>query len=126
MNPGVLTDLPYKWRVPSTKKCSGVSLSQRQAAGAEPLIYPMGLTPELDIILERYPVTRFSRDNCIPLMTGENTDSKNAKTFFLTTGWILKWKEIFDSINGLDESAVRQNFGFCDRVVFKNTNVQCL
>lgn len=80
--------------------------------------------PELDVILDRHPVTGFPQDNCIPLITGENTDGKNAKTFFLTSGWILKWKEIFDSITGLDETAVRQSFGFCERVVFKNTNVR--
>ncbi|WP_232364232.1 DUF1638 domain-containing protein [Desulforapulum autotrophicum] len=87
-------------------------------------LYGSKCHPELDAILDRYPVVRFNQDNCIPLLTGENTYGKNAKTFFLTTGWILKWKEIFDSITGLDESAVRQSFGLCDRVIFKNTNIQ--
>jgi len=53
-------------------------------------LYGSKCHPELDAILDRYPVTGFSSDNCIPLMTGENIDGKNAKTFFLTTGWSLK------------------------------------
>lgn len=86
-------------------------------------LYGSKCHPDLDVILSNYPVTRFSEDNCIPLITGENTDGENSKTFFLTIGWIKKWKEIFDSITGLDESAVRQSFGYCDRVIFKNTNI---
>lgn len=89
------------------------------------LLYGSKCHLEFDEFLKDYSLIRFPQPNCIKLILGESMEKieQDSNTFYLTPGWLLKWREIFDSGWGLDKFSIRQSFGYCDRVLFKNTNV---
>lgn len=88
------------------------------------LLYGSRCHPEFDELLKRYSLIRFPHSNCIELISGKKTEEINqvSKTFYLTPGWLLKWREIFDHGWGLDEVAIRQSFGYFDRILLADTN----
>jgi len=57
--------------------------------------------------------------NCIEMLLGDRMAELDteAKTFYLTGGWLENWRQIF--IEGLkwDEVDARQNFGYYDRIL---------
>lgn len=63
--------------------------------------------------------------NCIEMLLGDDMarmDSE-ARTFYITGGWLENWRSIF--IEGLkwDEIDARQNFGYYDRIVLLDTGM---
>ena len=88
------------------------------------LLYGSKCHPEFDDFLQNYQLVRFAQANCIELILGERMNEfDSAKTFYLTPGWLTKWRELFDTGWGIDEVALRQSFGFYDRVLFFDTGV---
>jgi hypothetical protein len=63
--------------------------------------------------------------NCIEMLLGDKMAEMNseAKTFYLTSGWLENWRKIF--VEGLkwDEIDARQNFGFYDRLLLLDTGL---
>jgi len=63
--------------------------------------------------------------NCIELLLGDRMAQLDAeaRTFYLTGGWLENWRGIF--IEGLkwDEVDARQNFGYYDRVLLLDTGL---
>ena len=63
--------------------------------------------------------------NCIEMLLGDRMAQLDAeaKTFYLTGGWLENWRKIF--IEGLrwDEVDARQNFGYYDRILLLDTGV---
>ncbi|MDJ0306644.1 DUF1638 domain-containing protein [Dehalobacter sp.] len=90
------------------------------------LLYGSKCHPDFNEFLSGYHnLVRFEQSNCIELMIGERmkeTDQES-KTFYLTSGWLEKWRELFDSGFGIDEVELRQSFGFYDRTLLVDTGV---
>lgn len=61
--------------------------------------------------------------NCIELLLGNkmNDFDQEAKTFYLTSGWLARWRDIFIKGLGWDSTDARQNFGYYDRVILIDT-----
>lgn len=89
------------------------------------LLYGAKCHPEFDIFLQAYPVVRFAQANCVELVLGECLagGGLDPRTFYLTFGWLLKWRELFDPGWGVDEVAMRQSFACYDRILFTDTGV---
>ena len=89
------------------------------------LLYGAKCHPEFDIFLQDYPVVRFGQANCVELVLGERPEGGglDPRTFYLTSGWMLKWRELFDPGWGVDEVAMRQSFACYDRILFTDTGV---
>ncbi len=81
--------------------------------------------PDIQSLANRYKCSIVRGSNCIELLLGpkmKDLDSE-AKTFYLTKGWLQNWRKIF--IEGLkwDPVDARQNFGFYDRIVCIDTDI---
>lgn len=90
------------------------------------LLYGSKCHPDFHDFLSGYPnVVRFEQSNCIELMMGPRLKEidRDSKTFYLTPGWLDKWRELFDSGFGLDEVMLRQSFGIYDRTLLVDTGV---
>ena len=90
------------------------------------LLYGSKCHPEFyDFLSGYYNLIRFDQSNCIELMIGVRIEEINqsAKTFYLTPGWLDRWREIFDSGWGLDKVSLRQSFGIYDRTLLVDTGV---
>ncbi|CVK19442.1 hypothetical protein SPSPH_031160 [Sporomusa sphaeroides DSM 2875] len=117
-----LTYLPAKLHVDLKKlKTAVLQALDTVAADRIILLYGSKCHPEFDEFLQNYPVIRFEPANCIELILGEH--SQDSRTFCLTSGWMLKWREIFDTGWGVDEVAMRQSFACYDRILFTDTGV---
>jgi len=46
-----------------------------------------------------------------------------AKTFYLTSGWLENWRKIFMEGLGWDAVDARQNFGYYDRILLLDTGI---
>ena len=90
------------------------------------LLYGSKCHPDFyDFLSGYHNLVRFDQSNCIELMMGERmkeTD-RESKTFYLTPGWLDRWRELFDSGFGLDVVVLRQSFGFYDRTLLVDTGV---
>lgn len=75
--------------------------------------------PDMDTFTKEYDGQVVSRCNCIELLLGDQMKEldKEAKIFYITSGWLAKWKEIFITGLGWDEIDGRQNFGYYDKIL---------
>ena len=90
------------------------------------LLYGSKCHPDFYDFLSGYPnLVRFEQSNCIELMMGERMKEldRESKTFYLTPGWLDRWREMFDSGCGLDEVMLRQSFALFDRTLLVDTGV---
>jgi hypothetical protein len=83
------------------------------------LLYGSRCHPDFEELSQTHEVVNFKETNCISILSNDSGESSisDPKTFYLTPGWILNWKEIFAGHFGLDEISIRQNFGFYDRMM---------
>jgi hypothetical protein len=82
--------------------------------------------PELGEFTEKYHVVRPSPGNCVELILGKGRQKeieKSAKVFYLTSGWLQNWEDIFRRGQGWDEIDGRMNFGFYDKILLLDTDV---
>ncbi len=117
-----LTYLPAKLHV-DLKKLKTAVLQALDAVVADRIIllYGSKCHPGFDEFLQNYPVIRFEPANCVELILGEHI--QDSRTFCLTSGWMLKWREIFDPGWGVDVVAMRQSFACYERILFTDTGV---
>ncbi|NPV28995.1 MAG: DUF1638 domain-containing protein [Firmicutes bacterium] len=81
--------------------------------------------PDLEKLAGEYGARIVPAKNCIEMLLGDDLarlDSE-AKSFYLTTGWLENWRKIF--VEGLkwDEVDARQNFGYYDRILLLDTGL---
>ena len=75
--------------------------------------------PDMVTIAQEYDGQVVPRSNCIELLLGDQIKEldKDAKIFYITSGWLAKWKEIFIEGLGWDDIDGRQNFGYYDKIL---------
>jgi len=77
--------------------------------------------PEIRKIAENYGSRIMCGSNCIELLLGEekmNELDKECNTFYMTSGWLRLWREIFcQSVMGWDPVDARINFGRYERIL---------
>ncbi|MGI1660495.1 MAG: DUF1638 domain-containing protein [Desulfitobacterium sp.] len=82
--------------------------------------------PELSEFTEKFHVIRQQPRNCIELVLGQERQKEleaSARVFYLTSGWLRNWQNIFRLGQGWDEIDARQNFGFYDKILLLDTGV---
>lgn len=79
--------------------------------------------PDIAAIAGRYEAGMVKGDNCIELLLGEKMKEMDteAKTFYITNGWMKNWRKIFMEGLGWDAIDARQNFGYYDRILLLDT-----
>lgn len=89
------------------------------------LVYGLHCHPELEVLARNFRASIIPARNCIEMVLGEEVIKLNqeAKTFYLTPGWLENWENIFINGLGWDSIAARQNFGFYDRILLLDTGV---
>ena len=83
--------------------------------------------PNIEEIAADFNAKIINGSNCIELLLGEEEIKRldqEAKTFYLTGGWLKNWRKIF--IEGLKWDAIdaRMNFGFYDRLLLLDTGLR--
>lgn len=81
--------------------------------------------PDLTNLTAGMGIYGIQAKSCIEMLLGDEMarmDSE-AKTFYITGGWLENWRSIF--IEGLkwDEIDARQNFGYYDRILLLDTGM---
>ncbi|MDO9574395.1 MAG: DUF1638 domain-containing protein [Candidatus Contubernalis sp.] len=64
--------------------------------------------------------------NCIDMLIGEDKMKEleaEARTFYLTSGWLENWEKIFIESLKWDTIDARQNLGFYDRLFLLDTGL---
>lgn len=81
--------------------------------------------PELNTIAASYKASIPSAGNCIEMLLGDKKTflDQEAKTFYLTPGWLENWRQIFIEGLGWDSVDARQNFGLYERILLLDTDV---
>ncbi len=81
--------------------------------------------PEIRDITERYHAKIVTGINCIEMLLGKKMRELEAesKTFFVSHGWLKKWKKIFVEELKWDSVDARINFGYYDRIVYIDTGL---
>jgi hypothetical protein len=67
--------------------------------GEEPLLLYGNCHPEMDKIAAAYSARRIDAGNCLEALAGRDEIQRldaEAKTFFLTAGWVNNWEEMFN------------------------------
>jgi len=81
--------------------------------------------PDLAELIKGKGVRCIGAGNCLEMLLGSEMTrmDSEAKTFYITGGWLENWRNIF--IDGLkwDEIDARQNFGYYDRIVLLDTGL---
>ncbi len=108
------------------------ALSSEQDSAGLLLLYGRQCHPEIAGIAEQFGATLAApggcRD-CIALLLGKETLAElnaEAKTFFITPGWLENWEQIFKEGLGWDSVDARQNFGYYERIVLLDTGAGTL
>ena len=93
--------------------------------GYIPVIMGCQCHPELEQIAAEYGGRVMQAKSCIEMLLGDKMAELDAeaKTFYLTGGWLENWRQIF--IEGMKWDAVdaRQNFGYYDRILLLDTGI---
>jgi hypothetical protein len=81
--------------------------------------------PEMEQLAAAHGRRLVKAKNCIEMILGDKMTELNseARTFYLTSGWLENWRKIF--VEGLkwDQIDARQNFGFYDRLLLLDTGL---
>jgi len=83
------------------------ALEEAKETGAELRVIYGHCHPDMTDILERFGAKKLAAGNCIEALVGKEELARidaEAKTFFLTAGWVNNYEKIF--------SAGREDFGF--------------
>lgn len=81
--------------------------------------------PELEQIAAEHGGRVIQAKSCIEMLLGEKMAELDAeaKTFYLTSGWLENWRKIFMEGLGWDAVDARQNFGYYDRILLLDTGI---
>ena len=80
---------------------------------------------EMQDIVKRYQAKAVTGINCIELLLGEKMKEleNEAKTFFVSFGWLKNWKKIFVEELKWDSVDAKVNFGYYDRIICIDTGL---
>ncbi|MDN5347673.1 MAG: hypothetical protein PWP65_1237 [Clostridia bacterium] len=89
------------------------------------LVYGANCHPEMEVLARHFGASTIPARNCIEMLLGEEIIKVNqeAKTFYLTPGWLENWKNIFINGLGWDSIDARQNFAVYNRILLLDTGV---
>lgn len=75
--------------------------------------------PGINEIAAQYNCPTVARANCIELLLGDKMKEldREAKIFYITSGWLERWRDIFVTGLGWDPIDARQNFGYYDKIL---------
>lgn len=75
--------------------------------------------PGINEIAAQYNCPTVARANCIELLLGDKMKEldREAKIFYITSGWLERWRDIFVIGLGWDPIDARQNFGYYDKIL---------
>jgi len=81
--------------------------------------------PEMEQIAASHGGRVIQARSCIDMLLGKEMAKFDfeAKTFYLTSGWLESWRKIFIEGLGWDSIDARQNFGYYDRVLLLDTGI---
>lgn len=90
-----------------------------------PLIIGNQCHPEMEQIAAEHGGRVIQAKNCIEMLLGEKMAELDAeaKTFYLTSGWLENWRKIFMEGLGWDAVDARHNFGYYDRILLLDTGI---
>lgn len=111
------------------KEILSSALANVAKEGSSPkLIYGRMCHPEMEFLAGKYGAAVAPSCNCIEMLLGEDMAriDAEARTFYLTPGWLENWKEIFIKGLGWDSVDARQNFGGYERILLLDTGVMPL
>lgn len=79
--------------------------------------------PNIVPLTDKYQGKIVNSSNCIELLLGDKMSDldQEAKTFYITSGWLARWRDIFVKGLGWDSIDARQNFGRYDRIILIDT-----
>ena len=84
------------------------------------LLYGSMCHPEIEKLCAGYDVIYPAAANCIEMLLAPEKKSALEQTgniFYMTSGWLKYWREIFLQGQGWDSTDARINFGFYDKIV---------
>jgi len=90
-----------------------------------PLVMGNQCHPEMEQIAAEHGGRVIQAKSCIEMLLGEKIEhlDAEAKTFYLTSGWLENWRQIFMEGLGWDTIDARQNFGYYDRILLLDTGI---
>lgn len=79
--------------------------------------------PDMENIAAKHGVRIIKAVNCIEMLLGDRLAQLDAeaRTFYLTGGWLANWRKIFIEDLKWDKVDARQNFGYHDRILLLDT-----
>ena len=90
------------------------------------LLFGQRCHPRFDELLKARSLISFSQSNCIELILGDRMKEcdQAGRTFYLTPGWLLKWRDLLEPICGPGKFAIGKCLGhYVDRVLYIDTGV---
>lgn len=108
------------------KLAQSVTNNLREIAGNNiSLIIGNQCHPDMEQIAEEHGGRVIKAKSCIEMLLGEKMAELDAeaKTFYLTSGWLKNWRNIFMEGLGWDAVDARQNFGYYDRILLLDTGI---
>jgi hypothetical protein len=76
--------------------------------------------------LRGYDLVRLRGSSCLEVFLGEllpDGRGRDSKTFYMTSSWLLRWREFFDPGWGVDIIGMRQAFAFYENIVLVDTGI---
>lgn len=90
-----------------------------------PLVIGRQCAPDMEKLAGELGARLIRAGNCIEMLLGDLLAEYDAeaRTFYITGGWLENWRKIF--VDGLkwDEIDARQNFGYYDRILLLDTGL---
>lgn len=90
------------------------------------LLYGSMCHPEIEKLCEGYRVIYPAAPNCIEVLLDPEKKKALDQTgniFYMTSGWLKFWREIFLQGQGWDPIDARINFGFYDKILILDSGV---
>jgi hypothetical protein len=102
------------------------ALEEARATGAAPRVLYGQCHPEMPEIIERFGARKLAAGNCLEAMVGAEEIARlnaEAKSFFLSAGWVNNWEEIFAMGRADFDFDFRSMFGSYRRIVVFDSGI---
>lgn len=101
------------------------SLNQQQSSLSVLLGFGTMCHPDMELIADKFGSRVVQAKNCIEMLLGEKLKELDAeaRTFYITSGWLENWRKIFIEQLKWDPIDARQNFGFYERIMLLDTGI---
>lgn len=90
------------------------------------LLYGCQCHPDMRDWQQKYRFKQAGEPDCIGILLGQKKRkrlSEEARTFYLSPGWLDHWQAIFQEGLGWDETDARMNFGLYDRILLLDSGI---